>query len=69
MPFALPALNQNEITTLNTWMQNGAKGPSEKAMKRLKTPKNLDVIEKWEKFLNTNSAQGRQAARYIYEHT
>ncbi len=69
MPFALPALNQDEMATLNTWMQNGAKGPSEKAMKRLQTPKNPDVIEKWEKFLNTNSAQGRQAARYIYEHT
>lgn len=69
MPFALPALNQDERVTLNTWMQNGAKGPSEKARKQLQTPKNPDVIEKWEKFLNTDSAQGRQTARYIYEHT
>ena len=69
MPFALPALSQAEITTLNTWLQNGAKGPSEQTMKQLQAPNHPEIIEKWENFLNTNSAQGRQAARYIYEHT
>ncbi len=69
MPFGLPALNKDERAILNTWMENGAKGPSEKTMKQLQTPKNPEAIERWEKFLNTDSAQGRQAARYIYEHT
>jgi hypothetical protein len=69
MPFALPALAPEEMAILNTWMQNGARGPSEKAMKHLQTPHNPEVIKKWEQFLNTDSAQGRQTARYIYEHT
>jgi len=69
MPFALPALTPQEMTILNTWMRNGAKGPSEKAMKQLQTPNNPAVIDRWEHFFNTDSAQGRQAARYIYEHT
>jgi mono/diheme cytochrome c family protein len=69
MPFALPALAPEEMAVLNTWMQNGALGPSETAMKHLQTPKNPEVIEKWEQFFNTGSNQGKQAARYIYEHT
>jgi len=69
MPFALPAVAPEEMAILNTWMQNGAQGPSEKAMKHLQMPNNPEVIEKWEQFLNTDSAQGKQAARYIYEHT
>jgi len=75
MPFALPAVTPEEMAILNTWMQNGAQGPSEKAMKHLQTPHNPEVIKKWEQFLNTGSNQGnqgnkgKQAARYIYEHT
>jgi len=70
MPFGVPALKNNEYETLTKWLDQGAKGTSQKEKKQLnKLSQNSDIaIKKWEAFLNQEDAKHRVTARYLYEH-
>ena len=70
MPFGLPRLKQSEYNTVMQWLAQGAKGPSLKAEKLLKTPssKVQEEITAWEEFLNQDDAKHAMTARYLYEH-
>ncbi len=68
MPFGLPRLEKTEQDVLDRWLEDGAPGPSLEAQALLEASAHPEVIEKWETFLNTDSAKGQLSARYIYEH-
>jgi len=70
MPFGVPALKANEHKLLVDWLDQGAKGPSQKEEKQLTTPSKeaLVAIKTWEDFLNQNDAKHNVTARYLYEH-
>lgn len=64
MPYALPALNENEHNTLSDWIKNGAP---------MSLPAELPITiaeqrDQWEQYLNQNSLKQQLASRYIYEH-
>jgi hypothetical protein len=64
MPYGLPALSQNEETTLLNWIQDGAKTDIKTSL----SPLAKTEIEKWEQFLNGSSLKQQLSARYIFEH-
>ncbi len=70
MPFGVPALKSNEHKLLVDWLDQGAKGPSDKEDKLLKIPSKeaLVAINKWEEFLNQDEVKHNVTARYLYEH-
>ena len=70
MPFGFPALSADEHTTLATWLQQGADGPSPPQQRDLTTPgpRAAAEIAQWETFLNRDDAKHKMTARYLYEH-
>jgi hypothetical protein len=64
MPYALPALSDDEHQALVSWVRAGTPyidppPPAEPLVR---------AVDKWEGFLNETSLKSRLAARYIYEH-
>jgi len=70
MPFGFPGLESDEISTIQSWLRDGAKGPSLSAMEeRLREQPDLKPqIEEWEKFFNRKDLKSRIASRYLFEH-
>ncbi|MBL0707598.1 MAG: fatty acid cis/trans isomerase [Sulfurimonas sp.] len=70
MPYGFPALKKNEYNTLAQWLQQGAKGPSQKQQDKITKPSHKASIEidKWQLFLNKTDAKHIMTARYLYEH-
>lgn len=70
MPYGLPPLATNQFETIRQWLTDGAKGPSESALKILANPgeANQRQIIATEAFLNGTDFKSRLTARYIYEH-
>ncbi|WP_185235008.1 fatty acid cis/trans isomerase [Teredinibacter franksiae] len=64
MPYALPALNDQEQQVLLEWVEQGATYTVTADLEIIF----LDEIKKWENFLNKNSLERQLSARYIYEH-
>ena len=64
MPYALPALSQEEHATLMEWLEQGAPMPAQLPP----DPVAQQQIDAWEAFLNGDSDKQRLAARYLYEH-
>ena len=64
MPYALPAVTEDERNALSTWVLAGAPHPPA-AEPKAATAKSIDA---WETFLNDVSPKGQLAARYLYEH-
>ena len=64
MPYGLPQISNHENTILMQWLANGA------PMATIPAPSiaELNAIEKWETFLNTNSLKQQLTSRYIFEH-
>ena len=64
MPYALPALDEDESQTLLDWLEQGAtytpRPPLSEAFN--------NEITVWEEFLNRDSLKAQLSARYIYEH-
>jgi hypothetical protein len=64
MPYALPGLKDSELETIVAWLRQGARitplpPPSDEA---------VQLIQKWEQFLNGHSLKEQLMARYLYEH-
>ena len=70
MPYGLPQITDGEYVTLASWLRQGAKGPTSKEQKALKTPSvsAKKEIDKWESFFNRTDAKHVMTARYLYEH-
>jgi hypothetical protein len=70
MPFGFPSLSARQYSTLATWLQEGAEGPSAQELLELVTPAPAAAAEiaKWETFLNHDDAKHALTARYLYEH-
>lgn len=64
MPYGLPAINEEEMSVLTQWLQNGAQMSVQQSISE---PLQAEV-DKWEAFLNQDSNKARLSARYIYEH-
>lgn len=64
MPYALPALDERERTTLLAWVAAGAPGRDEPRL----DAHELSSIARWESFLNQPALKNRLVARYVYEH-
>ncbi len=69
MPFGLQPLDPKRYETLINWLALGAPPPTPEAQALLATPTAPETVAKWEAFLNQDTPQAQQAARYIYEHT
>jgi len=63
MPYALPALADEETATLVNWLASGARmaNPAPE-------PGHDDAIARWEARLNGDTDKERLIARYVYEH-
>jgi len=64
MPYAMPALSDEERKALTDWLDAGAPSAGERALAR----PFVREIERWETFLNQPSAKAKLAARYLFEH-
>ncbi len=64
MPYALPALSDDEQEVLIRWLDAGAPYQTDVAV----APEFSDGLGKWESFLNRDSNKGRLVSRYLYEH-
>lgn len=64
MPYALPALTQNEHNILTTWLAHGAIMPPVTAP----SSEEKDMVKRWETLLNGTSAKEQLIARYLFEH-
>ncbi len=64
MPYGLPAIEEEQQTTLLRWLEQGA---TYTARPPLPT-EFVAVVSTWETFLNDDSLKMQLAARYIYEH-
>lgn len=65
MPYALPALNNEEYKKLTSWIAAGSAMSNKPALEKTY----LEKIDQWERFLNQDSFKHQLAARYIFEHT
>lgn len=71
MPFGLPKLTAQELSTITSWVLAGAKGPAEKAREYIKNPYSKAIqkdIAQWEMVLNKKDFKHQLSARYLYEH-
>ncbi len=68
MPMGLPDIGDAELEALQSWIREGAQRPPREVEKKLATPMNPEVIQRWESFFNQDSEKGQLVARYIYEH-
>lgn len=64
MPFGLPALSDEEFTTISHWLETGATIAPTPPLSVLAQKTSAD----WERFLNRNDLKSQLMARYIYEH-
>lgn len=65
MPLAVSGLDEKEISTINTWLNEGAKVTAKKIEISLR---DADLIQQWESWLNSRDARTKLVARYLYEH-
>lgn len=70
MPYKMKQLTGNEFSTLYTWAQKGKKAefPSAELLLTLTTPKNPEIIKKWEDFFNHPTNKAKWTSRFLYEH-
>lgn len=70
MPYKMKQLEGEEFGTLYSWAQKGAKAevPSAELLLMLTTPKNPELIKKWEDFFNHPSNKAKWTSRFLYEH-
>ncbi len=64
MPYGLPGLTGPELQTIRDWVADGgfmaSSPPLSEGLR--------DQVERWERFLNQDSAKAQLISRYIYEH-
>lgn len=71
MPYGLPPLSTAEMQSLNSWLAQGAPGPTKESLAKLKqiqNPETKVMISETEKFLNSPEKEQKLVSRYLYEH-
>lgn len=70
MPYGFPALVESDMKILESWIKNGAPGPSKKMLKEQAQiePVIQKQIKEWEAFFNEKDLKHRLVSRYLYEH-
>lgn len=68
MPFGLPALNEEDFTTLRDWVAAGSPGPTHEELRAAKIAKNQAAVLAWEGFFNRADKRSQLVARYIFDH-
>lgn len=70
MPYGLPPITKTEQKTINDWIEKGAPGPGQEALKEENfiQKKTLIQIRQWEIFFNKNNNKNKLVSRYLYEH-
>ena len=68
MPFGLPALEQEQVETINRWVASGAPGPLPEEVAARAVPANEKAVVEWENFLNAPSDRMKLVSRYIFDH-
>lgn len=68
MPFGLPALKNEEIATLRSWLAGNAPGPSKEEELEALTVTNPKAVLAWENFFNADDKRSQLVARYIFDH-
>jgi len=70
MPFGFAALPEADLDVLETWLEQGARGPNAAEQAELTVPSAADAgeIAKWESFLNRDDPKYALTARYLFEH-
>lgn len=70
MPFGFPALQSDEVNTIQEWIKNGARGPNLESIEAsvLEHPKLKGYISSVEALLNKPDLKAQIASRYLYEH-
>lgn len=70
MPYKMQQLSGDEFGTLYNWAIKGADAdfPTAELLLTLTTPKNPELIKKWEDFFNTNTNKAKWTSRFLYEH-
>lgn len=64
MPYALPALNNEEQRTLLSWIEQGATYTA-----RAPVPAQIQQqVEQWEAFFNQGTVKSKLVSRYLFEH-
>lgn len=64
MPYALPQLSDDELSTLKNWLIQGA----QRTKKIVDDQRYQESVDLWEEFLNRQDNKGQLVARYLYEH-
>ncbi|WP_370980051.1 fatty acid cis/trans isomerase [Agaribacterium sp. ZY112] len=64
MPYALPSLSEEEQSTIQTWLEQGALHSKRPPL----ADQQLNKITQWEQLINGDSLKEQLVARYIYEH-
>jgi hypothetical protein len=65
MPYGTAELSDEELTTLTSWVRQGAPGPGAPAPLE---PAVLIEVKRWETLLNGETLKQRVVARYLWEH-
>ncbi len=68
MPYYMAALSDDEYKTLISWVEGGAKSPTQDELAVRLIPNNPMVIQHWEDFVNSPAWKARWTSRYLYEH-
>ncbi|MCO4793470.1 MAG: fatty acid cis/trans isomerase [Bacteriovoracaceae bacterium] len=70
MPYKMHPLRPVEFATLFNWSNSrgNADLPSAETLLMLTTPKNPEIVRKWENFFNHSSAKAKWTSRFLYEH-
>jgi len=70
MPYKMHPMRPLEFATLYGWAQEREKVelPSGETLLMLTTPKNPEIIKKWEDFFNHATNKARWTSRFLYEH-
>ncbi|ADZ92072.1 fatty acid cis/trans isomerase [Marinomonas mediterranea] len=64
MPYGLPALTDQEHTTITRWLVNGGVIPDPKPLSN----EHADSVSDWESRFNLDDLKHRLVSRYVYEH-
>ena len=70
MSYGLPPLTQDQLKTLQGWIEKGAPGPSREEQRKHDQVSTTTAkqIRQWESFLNQTDLKQQLISRYLYEH-
>lgn len=68
MPYGLPALSDEDFTTLRDWIAAGAPGPTAAEQQQAREVANAKAVATWEAFFNRPDKRQALVSRFIFDH-